>query len=208
MTLPTASNAPGPFRTVLLTGWIALGLAWVGGLSACVAWREPLAIEAPVYLTALLLLLHSRAVQRTLLAIGPWRTALLGLFIAGLLTAQLMSEGRRYYPFVRWTMYSTAPSAEITYRRLVLTGDGGAEHPVYLHQVIPFRSRQAFYRTLTDREPGDPLLDETLRLLASRHPAWEAAIRADWRLYSVHAADRPVVPEHLPESGYEIDLRK
>lgn len=184
-----------------------MGLFWLAALVSWVGWNERAGFEVPAYLTAVLLVLHSRHIRALFTAIGPARTAIMGVFFGALLLGQVLREGRAYYPFTMWTMYSTPQPVHGQYRELILVEPDGTGHRVFLHSGSPFRSNAAFYRRLRIIEEEPEQLGRTLLLLAAGHPRFEAAERLEWRLWKVRTDERPLRPELVPEEVFVVPLR-
>jgi hypothetical protein len=113
---------------------------------------------------------------------------------------QVLNDQRRSYPFVSWTMYSTAMPA--SYRDYVIVDDEERESRYPFH-LIAFSSPWAFMARL-DRAigrcrcaQGDPLVDATLAGLARIYERRIGHRVAEFRVYDVAVSPAAAAPRLL-----------
>jgi hypothetical protein len=150
--------------------------------------------EVPVYATTLALILGSREVQGHLVAMGWIRSALLGLFVLGLVVAQVSRQERKLYPLTVWNMYSVTPPTKVTIGELSVVMPTGDRKDVPLSAIMPRRNGLALYNRLMKLEKEPDVLERGLISIVASHPIYRDATTLEWRVLEVESVRRPLPP--------------
>jgi hypothetical protein len=181
-----------PFA-VFVARW-GLAALWLLSVMMYLMFGQGAVFEVPVYATTLALILGSREVQGHLVAMGWIRSALLGLFVLGLVVAQVSRQERKLYPLTVWNMYSVTPPTKVTIGELSVVMPTGDRKDVPLSAIMPRRNGLALYNRLMKLEKEPDVLERGLISIVASHPIYRDATTLEWRVLEVESVRRPLPP--------------